>query len=50
MVRLLPQRPSLEHLKHQAKDLLAPTARESPEAQARFWRLFPPPGQPRRAG
>ena len=44
MVRLLPQRPSLEHLKHQAKDLLDAYRRGEPEAQARLWRLFPPPG------
>jgi hypothetical protein len=44
MVRLLPPRPSLEHLKHQAKDLLDAYRQEEPEAQARFWRLFPPPG------
>jgi hypothetical protein len=44
MVRLHPQRPSLEHLKHQAKDLLDAYRRGEPEAQARFRRLFPPPG------
>ncbi|HEX2324764.1 MAG TPA: hypothetical protein VHQ00_05150, partial [Chloroflexota bacterium] len=44
MVRLLPPRPSLEHLKQQAKDLIGAYRRGEPEAQARLWRLFPPPG------
>ena len=45
MVRPLPQRPSLEHLKHQAKDLIGAYRRGEPEAQARLRRLFPPPGR-----
>jgi hypothetical protein len=43
MVRLLPPRPSLEHLKQQAKDLIGAYRRGESEAQARLWRLFPLP-------
>lgn len=42
MVRRLPLNPSLEQLKHQAKELLAAYRRGEPDALARVGRYFPP--------
>jgi HEAT repeat protein len=43
MVRPLPRRPSLEQLRHLAKDLLAAYRRGDPVARARLHRWFPEP-------
>jgi hypothetical protein len=43
MVRRLPTQPSLEQLKHQAKELLAAHRRGEPEARVRLQRWFPAP-------
>ena len=43
MTRLLPEHPNLEHLKHQAKDLLRSLEARDPQAAERFRSLITPP-------